>query len=248
MIGGMLSYIILLSTSNNAILTICYHYESSSLSQGIVTAVRLIGGRFLRYDERNDIIYPDIGDKKAMEKTSQTLRDALNRSKSKNALSRNNVGKEDMSVPVTIDTTIIDWTKELPQEWYTSFSSQKLKSFNGNGRHPFDSSVTKKPAMTVNASSRKHEIASFLVTMPQRLTSDESYLNRPIPSIANADASQNNDRTDSNLSRSSESSALSGLSHTDLSFAYENLSRVSQRLSPAPAEGSQVQSFSSPSK
>ncbi len=175
-----------------------------------------------------------------MEKTSQTLRDALNRSKSKNALSRNNVGKEDMSVPVTIDTTIIDWTKELPQEWYTSFSSQVLKSFNG--RHPFDSSVTKKPAMTVNASQRKHEIASFLVTMPQRLTSDESYLNRPIPSIANADASQNNDRTDSNLSRSSESSALSGLSHTGLSVAYENLSRVSQRLSPAPHLPKEVKS------
>lgn len=145
-----------------------------------------------------------------------------------------------MSEPVTMDTTQIDWTKELSQEWYTNYSSQLLKSFIR--RHHSDSSV-KKPAVAVNASPRKHEVASFLVTMPDRLTSDESYLDRPMPSEEIP-----NGRNGSNLSRSSGSSALSsGLSHREFSFAHENLSQVSQRLSLAPAEEevSQVESLSS---
>jgi hypothetical protein len=46
--------------------------------QGIVTAIRKIGGRFLEYDEQTRTYY-DVGDNKACEKTSQALREGMSK-------------------------------------------------------------------------------------------------------------------------------------------------------------------------
>jgi hypothetical protein len=51
---------------------------SLSNFQGIVAAVRNVGGRFLELDERSGI-YHDIGDRKAIKKTSQALREGQTR-------------------------------------------------------------------------------------------------------------------------------------------------------------------------
>ncbi len=88
-----------------------------------------MGGRFLRY---NGKMYTDIKVKQAVAKTSQTLRDARNPNKNafENVMKdKSQKGKEEMSVPVTIDTTQeVDLGKELPQELYANYSYQVLKS------------------------------------------------------------------------------------------------------------------------
>ena len=52
----------------------CPRQDKVKISRGIVLAVRELGGRFLELDERTSV-YSDIGDKKAVEKTSQALRE-----------------------------------------------------------------------------------------------------------------------------------------------------------------------------
>jgi len=138
----------------------------SSLSQGIVAAVRNKGGRFLTYayayDERNDIVYDDIGDKKASAKTSQTLRDALNRNKKASRfVVKGQKEKKELRAPVRIDTSVVDWTKELPQEWYTDYSTQVLGSFHGKN---LSNSSMIMPATAADAASetikRENSISS----------------------------------------------------------------------------------------
>jgi len=196
----------------------------SSLSQGIVAAVRNKGGRFLTYyahDERNDIIYDDIGDKKASAKTSQTLRDALNRNKKASRfVVKDQKEKKETRAPVKIDTSVVDWTKELPQEWYTDYSTQVLGSFMA--------------MPTADAASQTmksgNSISSFALALPYRTISNESYLEKTMPTADTNTSSSQSDREDSNLS--SSSTVLSG--SCCLSYALENLSRVTESLSPAP--------------
>ena len=76
----LLSHHILVGTAQKGI-SRSFDLEVSSLrilqlflEQGIVAAIRQLGGRFLELDERTGI-YTDIGDKKAVEKTSQALRE-----------------------------------------------------------------------------------------------------------------------------------------------------------------------------
>eukprot|EP00984_Skeletonema_dohrnii_P029482 scaffold20151_cov77-Skeletonema_dohrnii-CCMP3373.AAC.1 len=96
----------------------CQENDKKKISMGIVTAVRMFHGRFLTYDDSKMIFHADIGDEKARYKTSQALRDRKRK-------------KEESSLPVRIDTSHFDWTKELPQEWYTTYSCRVLESFHG---------------------------------------------------------------------------------------------------------------------
>jgi len=59
---------------NKALYAQCPRQDKVKISRGIVRAIRELGGRFLELDERTSV-YSDIGDKKAIEKTSQALRE-----------------------------------------------------------------------------------------------------------------------------------------------------------------------------
>lgn len=119
----------------------CHDKDKQKISKGIVAAVRGMGGRFLRY---NGKMYTDIKVKQAVAKTSQTLRDARNPNKNafENVMKvKSQKGKEEMSVPVTIDTTQeVDLGKELPQELYANYSYQVLKSLCAQQKAEMDSS------------------------------------------------------------------------------------------------------------
>ena len=52
----------------------CPKTDKIKISRAIVRAVRELGGRFLEVEERSGV-YHDIGDKRAVEKTSQALRE-----------------------------------------------------------------------------------------------------------------------------------------------------------------------------
>ncbi|EJK56633.1 hypothetical protein THAOC_23441, partial [Thalassiosira oceanica] len=59
---------------NKGVYAQCPRQDKVKISRGIVRAIRELGGRFLELDERTSV-YSDIGDKKAIEKTSQALRE-----------------------------------------------------------------------------------------------------------------------------------------------------------------------------
>jgi len=71
--GGNLKYRHLVHV-NKAFYSQCPCQDKVKISRGIVRAIRELGGRFLELDERTSV-YSDIGDKKAIEKTSQALRE-----------------------------------------------------------------------------------------------------------------------------------------------------------------------------
>ena len=128
---------------------ICRH-----LSQGIVTAVRMFHGRFLAYDDSNMIFRADIGDEKARYKTSQALRDRKRK-------------KEESSLPVRIDTSHFDWAKELPQEWYTTYSCRVLESFHGIN-HSNSSMAMEMPTVDAahqNESEREKSVSTFSISL-----------------------------------------------------------------------------------
>jgi hypothetical protein len=89
------------------------------VSQGIVDAVRKIGGRFLTYDEDRKI-YTDLDDEKARVKASQALRDALN--SRRNSQKENGVYEEEEK----------RCTNEVPQEWYSNYLYQELMRNHSN--------------------------------------------------------------------------------------------------------------------
>jgi hypothetical protein len=59
---------------NKRIYARCHHLDKAKVSQGIVAAIRDVGGRFLKYDKESKS-YHDIGDNMAQKKTSQALRE-----------------------------------------------------------------------------------------------------------------------------------------------------------------------------
>ena len=61
---------------NKPIYTTCLKTEKLKISRSIVAAIREKKGRFLEKDAATGTWY-DIGDKKAVEKTSQALREGL---------------------------------------------------------------------------------------------------------------------------------------------------------------------------
>ena len=93
----------------------CCHCQRS---QGIVEAIHKAGGRFIDYDRDSNIII-DIEYKQAVEKTSQAIRDT--KKPQPQAIRETKKTKS-----VNIDTSNVDWGRELPQEWYTDWSLQVL--------------------------------------------------------------------------------------------------------------------------
>ena len=84
---GNLAYRKIVGMNKEAYAT-CLKNEKLRISQSIVAAMREIGGRFIeridgkvssspdeRYDDGNLVAYRDIGDRRAVEKTSQALRE-----------------------------------------------------------------------------------------------------------------------------------------------------------------------------
>ena len=63
-----------LVSMNKRIYARCHKHDKRKVSKGIVDAIRELGGRFLECDEKSQTYY-DIGDKKALSKTSQALRE-----------------------------------------------------------------------------------------------------------------------------------------------------------------------------
>jgi len=88
--------------------------------QGIVNAVRELGGRFLEVDERTGR-YTDIGDKKATEKTSQALREG--QTKIRKDIHQ---GQDDTSPP--LPQLNVEGEKEISNEGYFGYSVQVLES------------------------------------------------------------------------------------------------------------------------
>ena len=97
-----------------------------TIFQGIVNAIRKLGGRFLVLDEETEI-YKDIGDKKATEKTSQALREGQ-------AQIRNDVSEEESNgngksplrpPPIQMNAKA---GKEMTSEDYFQNSLKVLKS------------------------------------------------------------------------------------------------------------------------
>ena len=72
---GNKKYIKLVS-KNKRVYAKCHLHDKQKVSKGIVAAIREVGGGFLQYDKQSQT-YHDIGDKKALIKTSQALREGL---------------------------------------------------------------------------------------------------------------------------------------------------------------------------
>ena len=64
---------------NKSLYITCLKTEKLKISRSIVAAIREQNGRFLERDAKAGV-WNDIGDKKAIEKTSQALRERANRS------------------------------------------------------------------------------------------------------------------------------------------------------------------------
>lgn len=94
-------------------------------SQGIIAAIRKAGGKFINYDRRRNIV-SYIGDKKAFVKTSQAIRDKINKNEDDDG--------NEVDVPFPFDSSnYFELDQELPQKWYTDYScSQLLKSINSS--------------------------------------------------------------------------------------------------------------------
>ena len=95
--------------SNKLAYATCERHEKIRISRSIVGAMREIGGRFLEQIDygNNTVAYRDIGDKKAVQKTSQALREG--QSKLLKKLQKNNgkVSITQSSVVSSIDTSMM---------------------------------------------------------------------------------------------------------------------------------------------
>mmetsp|Transcript_27007 Transcript_27007/g.41555 ORF Transcript_27007/g.41555 Transcript_27007/m.41555 type:complete len:232 (-) Transcript_27007:158-853(-) len=141
-----------LVSANKDFYASCQENDKKKISMGIVTAVRMFHGRFLAYDDSNMIFRTDIGDEKARYKTSQALRDRKRK-------------KEESSLPVRIDTSHFDWTKELPQEWYTTYSCRVLESFHGINHSNSSMAMPTVDAAHQNESERENSISTFSISL-----------------------------------------------------------------------------------
>ena len=118
--------------SNKLAYATCERHEKVRISKSIVGAMREIGGRFLEQIEygNNTIAYRDIGDKKAVQKTSQALREG--QSKLLKKLQKNNGGVSTQSSMVSsIDTSMMrEAAAVVPSSYhqYNVVSSTPLQS------------------------------------------------------------------------------------------------------------------------
>jgi hypothetical protein len=120
------------------------------LLKGIVDAVRALGGRFLELDERSGI-YHDIGDKRAIEKTSQALREGQTEIRKRiyagevkaaglpdgaqeNCSSSNFDSYQNNNVPPP------NFDHDISSEGYLEYSMQVLRSLYGTEEREFGTS------------------------------------------------------------------------------------------------------------
>jgi len=147
--------------------------------------VRALGGRFLELDERSGI-YHDIGNKKAMEKTSQALREGqteirkgILRGEGKaaglpdgapeNCSSSNFDSYQNNNVPPpNVD-------HEMSPQRYFDFSSKVLQSFYGTEEREIATSDA-----TEDTLQQMHNAANITPTTPT-----SAYVHAPTPSSAN---------------------------------------------------------------
>ncbi len=102
-----------------------YSFITITIFQGIVNAIRKLGGRFLVLDVQTGT-YTDIGEKKATEKTSQALREGQ-------AQIRKDIGEEESDCKSFLRPPPFQMNvkagKEMPSEDYFRNSLKILKSF-----------------------------------------------------------------------------------------------------------------------
>lgn len=99
-------------------------YPYIIILQGIVNAIRELGGRFLVLDEHTGI-YSDIGNKKAMEKTSQALREGKAQVLKDMIRQEEKVSGCKSSLRLR---SILREREEMPSEVYLGHSIEVLKS------------------------------------------------------------------------------------------------------------------------
>ncbi|KAL3811799.1 hypothetical protein ACHAXA_000920 [Cyclostephanos tholiformis] len=106
---------------NKVLYAKCPRADKMKISKGIVDAVRHMGGRFLELDERSGI-YNDIGEKKAVEKTSQALREG------QVDIRKNMYAKDEAKAAGDVQPPNID--HEMSPEGYFVYSVQVLQSLH----------------------------------------------------------------------------------------------------------------------
>jgi hypothetical protein len=123
---GNQTYRVLVSM-NKRIYARCHKYDKGKVSKGIVAAIRQLGGRFLEYDKESKT-YHDMGDKKAMGKTSQALREGLKKIRQQfysNLAAGHNLFGFDTDL-LFLDVPLVP----LPAERYFEYSVQMLQSLS----------------------------------------------------------------------------------------------------------------------
>ena len=95
--------------SNKLAYATCERHEKIRISKSIVGAMREIGGRFLEQIEygNNTVAYRDIGDKKAVQKTSQALREGQSKLLKKLQQKNNGEVSTQSSLLSSIDTSMM---------------------------------------------------------------------------------------------------------------------------------------------
>jgi len=124
-------------SSHTTIWSFHFHFGNATFTQGIVAAVRKVGGRFLELDERSGI-HVDIGDKKATEKTSQALREGQTKIRKKlyedenegsdvhrAAVAQHAATSDD--APSSCQTTLNKFQREISSDAYLGYSAQVLR-------------------------------------------------------------------------------------------------------------------------
>ncbi|KAL3770481.1 hypothetical protein ACHAW5_001494 [Stephanodiscus triporus] len=110
---------------NKRIYARCHKHDKRKVSKGIVDAIRELGGRFLECNEQSQT-YHDIGDKKALRKTSQALREGL-RTIRLQIYSDLAAGRPQTELEAEL---LGSFNAPLPAERYFEYSIRMLQSLN----------------------------------------------------------------------------------------------------------------------
>lgn len=134
---------------NKGLYAKCPRSDKMKISKGIVAAVRELGGRFLKLDERTSI-YQDIGDKLATEKTSQALREG--QTKIRKQMYKDENSGFDTSLMGAAGAVPMPSQREISAEGYFGYSVQVLESlYNSEENALSDGSAPQKPPTSVAA-------------------------------------------------------------------------------------------------
>jgi hypothetical protein len=103
---------------NKRIYARCHHLDKAKVSQGIVAAIRVYGGRFLEYDTESKT-YHEIGNTMAQKKTSQALREGQKKVRQQ-IYSDSSTGRHLSGLEGSLHVT-------LPMEKFVEYSVQMLE-------------------------------------------------------------------------------------------------------------------------